>query len=105
MRPLLVLVLLLGSGSALAETPSIAPRRIAFTAEEYSAYEDAHRARTNKLIIVFGGGTIGALLATGITLLAIGLSPSGNTALTTTGMGSLSLATLGGFTALELYQW
>lgn len=101
---LALLLTLLALRPALAEPP-ITPARIVFSAAEYAAYEDTRQRRNNALIAIGGTTLIGTLLATGVTLLAFGLSDSGNAVLTTSGVTTLCVAALGTFAALDLYKW
>ncbi len=102
---LMVAMLPVSVGVGHAAPTSVVPRRIVFSASEYSAYESVRQRQRNRLVIALGSSTLGTLLAAGVTFLAIGLSDIGNAAYTTGGVTSLCLAVLGGFTALDLYEW
>jgi len=100
-------VLLLGLATRPARAAdTLDPSQPVFSAAEVAAYEDALRERRNHAIVWAGATTVGALVATGVTLLAIGLGGDpGSSALTTMGVTTLSLATIGAFAGLELVRW
>ena len=82
------------------------PLPATFSTSEVSQFEDAQLARYNRLVLSLAGGSMAALLAGGVTLLALGLGGNpGSSAMTTGGIGCLSLATIATFFGLEIYQW
>ncbi len=82
------------------------PHPAVFSTSEVTQFEDAQLARYNRLVLSLAGGSVAALLAAGVTLLAVGLGGNpGSSAMATGGIGCLSLATIATFMGLEAYQW
>ena len=99
-------MLLFNTSIARADLPRITPPPVVFSSSEISEYEDLQRSKRNKIVIGFAGGTVLALVATGIALMAVGLGTDpGSSKLTSSGVACLSVATLGTFMGLELYTW
>ena len=104
-KAIFVLLFALAPVVARADLPRLTPPPIVFSSIEIADYQNEARGKRNKLIMSLAGGTVLALVATGITLMAIGLGDPGSSAMTSSGVACLSVATLGVFTGLELIAW
>jgi hypothetical protein len=86
--------------------PPLGPQPALFSQEEIDRYDEEAVKRHNRRVLLGGGALLVTLLATGVTLMAVGLGRKpGSAGLTTGGVVCLGLATVTGFTGLELIQW
>lgn len=102
----LLLVATPAPSSAETEPPQLDPRPVVFTYAEKSSFEEARAARSRRNLLLWGGSAFLALVAGGVTLLALGLREErGKAGLVSGGISSLSAAVAGGFVAYEVAEW
>jgi len=94
--------LLTSSGGSVG----LEPRPVLFTSNEIAQYRAESQRRNRLWAMGLGGGGALALVAAGVTLLALGLGREpGSSEMTTAGVGCLALATAGAFLGFELARW
>jgi|GEM_PF-5849067 hypothetical protein len=103
---LVISLMLPATSMAAPKHVRLYPKVAEFSSLEINAFEATTQQRKNRLVMGFVGGGALALVAAGVTFLAMGLRPhDGNATLSTVGINCLGLATVGAFVGLEFITW